>query len=539
VIFFIFVVYPFGDISGLWLKFVSNVSDVPNIVVTDDLLREGGEYWEIITDDAKQIGFQRTIIRNKYFERQSRLIALRQGERFDIATTLVSESDVDGFFASGKTELKAGLEPVETNFRVEDDKLIISTNKTNDSIAWNKLPGANAVIISLLQKPMQRAEKRKIKYFDPSQAKIIETILNAAEEFNSGEKLLEIKAASYIDDKIVMDSVYKTDRNGNIIYTETKFGDKIIRTARTSKQHATAIITRNTLIEYGNVGEVILSVPVKLPQKTSPLSFLVKIKNSAINNSILITDWFVNTPFQKVEIADSESAIITVWSSIDDDPTKYGNKSYENIAINVTNNIANNATQLNEYLASGKLIDLDDPNLDKLAALVDSDKLNDWQTAIALEKLVSKRIRLDSFMFGFASSSDVLRYWRGDCTEFAVLLAALCRKKGIPARIVVGLVYSNPKNKNISQSQNQNKDQNQDQTQDQTNESQYGKMVFHLWNEAYIDGIWRPLDAMYGLGGADAARIKLADDSLKNDSIAAICRSIFITIGQIEIIPQQ
>jgi hypothetical protein len=60
-------------------------------------------------------------------------------------------------------------------------------------------------------------------------------------------------------------------------------------------------------------------------------------------------------------------------------------------------------------------------------------------------------------------------------------------------------------------------------------------MVFHLWNEVYVDGIWCPLDAAYALGGADAARIKIADDSLQNDSFAAICRSIISLIGHIEI----
>ncbi|MDR1291456.1 MAG: transglutaminase domain-containing protein, partial [Planctomycetaceae bacterium] len=65
------------------------------------------------------------------------------------------------------------------------------------------------------------------------------------------------------------------------------------------------------------------------------------------------------------------------------------------------------------------------------------------------------------------------------------------------------------------------------------------KMVFHLWNEVYVEGIWRPLDATYGLGGADAARIKITDNSLKNNSISQICQTILENIGQIEISQKQ
>jgi transglutaminase-like putative cysteine protease len=42
---------------------------------------------------------------------------------------------------------------------------------------------------------------------------------------------------------------------------------------------------------------------------------------------------------------------------------------------------------------------------------------------------------------GFASASQVVRSRSGDCTEHAVLLAALLRAEGIPARLVTGLAY--------------------------------------------------------------------------------------------------
>lgn len=43
---------------------------------------------------------------------------------------------------------------------------------------------------------------------------------------------------------------------------------------------------------------------------------------------------------------------------------------------------------------------------------------------------------------GYASALEALRRRSGDCTEFAVLLTAAARARGIPARIIIGLVYA-------------------------------------------------------------------------------------------------
>ena len=45
------------------------------------------------------------------------------------------------------------------------------------------------------------------------------------------------------------------------------------------------------------------------------------------------------------------------------------------------------------------------------------------------------------FSQAFASAAEVVDTHEGDCTEHAVLLAALCRARGIPARVAIGLVY--------------------------------------------------------------------------------------------------
>jgi len=77
---------------------------------------------------------------------------------------------------------------------------------------------------------------------------------------------------------------------------------------------------------------------------------------------------------------------------------------------------------------------------------------------------------------------DILADQRGDCNEHALLFATLARAAGIPAREVYGLIY---------------KDDN--------------KRVFgrHAWNEVVIDGVWVPVDPMWGEMELSAAHVRL------------------------------
>jgi hypothetical protein len=90
---------------------------------------------------------------------------------------------------------------------------------------------------------------------------------------------------------------------------------------------------------------------------------------------------------------------------------------------------------------------------------------------------------------GFASAGEVAVTLSGDCTEHAVLLTALLRAAGIPARVVSGLLYV---------------------------ESFAGErdvFGYHMWTQAWIEGRWVDLDAM-GAGDFDATHIALATSPL-------------------------
>ena len=63
------------------------------------------------------------------------------------------------------------------------------------------------------------------------------------------------------------------------------------------------------------------------------------------------------------------------------------------------------------------------------------------ERAESLRALVARHLSAKNLGSAFASASEAAKSQSGDCTEHAVLLAALLRADGIPARVASGLVY--------------------------------------------------------------------------------------------------
>ncbi len=95
---------------------------------------------------------------------------------------------------------------------------------------------------------------------------------------------------------------------------------------------------------------------------------------------------------------------------------------------------------------------------------------------------------------------EILKYRRGDCNEHATILTALLRAAGIPARIVVGVVYND------------------------------GRFYYHAWNEAYIDR-WVSMDATLEQMPVDATHIKLMNGGIeKQIQIVGMIGNLAFTI---------
>jgi hypothetical protein len=123
----------------------------------------------------------------------------------------------------------------------------------------------------------------------------------------------------------------------------------------------------------------------------------------------------------------------------------------------------------------------DAPEVIELAQRATRTTGNDFQRMQTLENFVSQFINDKNLSVGYASALEVARKPEGDCTEHAVLLAALGRSLGIATRVVYGLAYA----------------------------SEFGGshhvFVPHAWVQAWVKGRWQSFDA--ALGGFDSGHI--------------------------------
>ena len=97
---------------------------------------------------------------------------------------------------------------------------------------------------------------------------------------------------------------------------------------------------------------------------------------------------------------------------------------------------------------------------------------------------------------------EVLRTKVGDCNEHAVLLVALLRADGIPARECVGLVYVQ------------------------------NRFYYHAWTEAFL-GSWISMDATLNQMPADVSHIKLLHGGLQEQAeIISVINKISLEIEE-------
>lgn len=84
-----------------------------------------------------------------------------------------------------------------------------------------------------------------------------------------------------------------------------------------------------------------------------------------------------------------------------------------------------------------------DPKIRELVsdALTGGTDIGAADKAEHLRKYVRDYVHSKDLRVGFATASEVARTAEGDCTEHAVLLAAMLRAEGIPSRTVSGLIY--------------------------------------------------------------------------------------------------
>jgi hypothetical protein len=156
--------------------------------------------------------------------------------------------------------------------------------------------------------------------------------------------------------------------------------------------------------------------------------------------------------------------------------------------------------ELHPYLQASAYLEVGSPEIQALARQAVGGERNPVRAAHRIEQFVRAYITKKDFNIGFASAEETARSREGDCTEHAVLCAALGRAAGLPTRCVVGFGYIPPGDV--------------EPTIANAVDSKTGIFGFHMWAEAWIGpDQWAPMDA--ALDGFDVGHIAITKSALE------------------------
>jgi transglutaminase-like putative cysteine protease len=164
---------------------------------------------------------------------------------------------------------------------------------------------------------------------------------------------------------------------------------------------------------------------------------------------------------------------------------------------------------LRVYLASTTELDLTDKMLRTRAAKLAQGSPSDVETARRVWTFVSTSFDYKLGATLFATSREALRDLKGDCSEAAVLTAALLRAAGIPSRVVLGYAT-------LGQ----------------------GVWIGHAWAEAWLGGTrggWVGVDAALREFPTGPHRVALVTLSGTEDMKAAATNLMLSTISNLDI----
>lgn len=135
-----------------------------------------------------------------------------------------------------------------------------------------------------------------------------------------------------------------------------------------------------------------------------------------------------------------------------------------------------------DFLSATDFIQSENKEIKRLAGKIVKNEMNSYLAAKKINKWLYDNIKKIPVV-SIPSAIDVLKTKEGDCNEHAVLFAALARSIGIPAKINVGLAYTN------------------------------GRFYYHAWVSVYT-GVWIDMDPTFGQEIADIAHIKLIEGDI-------------------------
>jgi hypothetical protein len=498
---------------------------------------ESQETWEVFVVRGFRIGYahtrrvaerQRDLSLIKY-NHQFRMRVRRFGQIAQQAYRLTSWEDPQGGLHAFDSQLDLGGQVTRVRGHISKGRLVLTTTTDAGShqttLPWrNHYGGFFAVEQSLRRSPLQPGERRRLHAIQPvlNQVAAVQLRARRYELTPVGQKrmkLLRIDVETVIPasggQSLRQQTTLWADEQGEVWKTQqrTPLGDVAYRTSRSE---ALAALREAEPFDLGRATIVPADMPHGAPRTTRHARYRLRLASAnpaeiistTIGQRVLPVD--DRTAEVQIEVRTlAQLPVDTPADSPASPPTRSKNAPSAPIPRQADEMERHGMeATVPEDLAPNSLVQSDHPRVRRLAEHAAAAAEDPAVLALKLESYVHRRMRARKTMVvTFASAADVAETLSGDCSEHAVLLAAICRARGLPARLAIGLVYS-PADRGFA---------------------------FHMWNEVYIRGRWYPLDATLGQGRISATHIKLADTNLAGHSPLSALLPVGQLLGDVEL----
>lgn len=410
------------------------------------------------------------------------------GKDIIVETNRVEYSDLDfmpRYFFSSSNEsgqkhvegkIKDGVAYIVTtlNGQKTESEVELPPNTTTDTVAVNKLISNNLLKIG---------ESINYYTFNFDMLKPIKSELSVVDEdditYNTQKKHVYILEQN-MDVLGGINTRLWVDSKGVTYKSKTNMMGQFLTLTKTDRKSA-----------LGEVEEVDITlntriIPTGKIPKTGASRLVAKVQLSKGN----LIDTIMTNNIQNITLESKQKGTLTI--------VKPHVEDIDSLVLPIRN------PENQKYLSSTAFVETDNQDIrDKAEEIIDGED-NSWRAAKKLCKWVYRSIKEKGLSGGYSSSVTTLQTLSGDCTEHTVLLIALARSVGIPARICSGLVFS----KNA--------------------------FYYHFWAEVFV-GKWVQMDPAFGQVIADASHIQLQGKMLESATMVEFTEGVFRTLNQLDI----
>ena len=492
----------------------SRVDDVNKPWISADQLPR--EIWEVQYIGNNPIGYMHrkvSVSKSSEFEieAESRTTVSLKGEplvqRLKINTT---ETDTGALRRiEGSIEIGDNKQTFEGNVNSIDGRMTLKGINNGQAtpvltIGWNPdYRGPFAVDQSMLRRPLEPKETRKLKYFDPILGKVVEGKLKAADDFFKtptmfvgSRDLLEVSNISTVGND-TMQALLWVDEKGE--------GYKSIMQSADIRSFRTEPIVAQILSSVFDL-RAISSKTIKL---SGAVDRLMSNGTNIVSQTFRITN-SNNDPFKLFSDRTNQRKKSQNARTVDITVFRVGLNPNEMGGVELKKDNDDSSQVDTDFIPSKS------PIIQEFArALVASQsKLDEGNVSlfekvkICREELV-KRIELKEFDNQIGSVQETTKSKQADCVEHALLFASVCRAMGIPTRIALGMIF------------NRNKEE--------------PEMKFHAWIEFHDGERWVPSDSSDQQFPISIDRIKVLESNFTDPNPYLDILKVYQSMTELEI----